>query len=125
MSTLDIASLVIFALVFASLVFGLLFSAFFFSAIEKRYPKYYKSIGEPKALGYTMFAPTASDFLQRQKGSNYVYSLAFKGLPPDFPDDADLKKRARILRYHLFGTLGVFAVFAALFLYSASIYKAP
>jgi hypothetical protein len=60
---------------------------------------------QPKVFGYT---DSLGDYAQRLKGTVFVYSMVFKGIQKDFPEDAKLRRLAQVVRR-------VFAVVIILF----------
>jgi len=125
MNTLQIFTLVLFGIEFVGIVVSLLCSHILYKFLEKKHPKYYKFIGQPKVHGYTEYAPTASDLKRQLKGITFVLLLTRKGIPAGFPKEQELQKLANFLRYIYLGTAVIFPVLAALFLYFAHLGIAP
>jgi len=112
MKTLQIITLVTFAVEATGIGAGLLTSERLFRVLEKNYPRYYKQIGQPTALRFIAF-PTSSDISRRLRSNALTLSLVFKGIPAGFPKDRKLQKLASAIRY-LFA--GLFVVFIPLFI---------
>ena len=115
MNILKIITLITFAVEFLTLGIGMACSFVLFSRLEKMYPKYYKSIGKPKALGYARNFPTTADYMQRLRGGAFVYSLAFKGLSVDFPKDHNMRRLAIFIRRLFLGIITIFFALVLLF----------
>jgi hypothetical protein len=115
MDNMKILALITFWFGFILAMSGTLLSFMFFKTLKKNYATYYKSIGEPLAIAPVNF--TESSYAQLLKGSVFLYSMVFRGIPKDFPKDIGLRKLARAIRIVLviltvlFVTLVVFGYF--------------
>jgi hypothetical protein len=125
MNTLQIITLVIFGIEFVALVIALFSSQRLFNTLKKKYPEYYKQIGEPMATEYTNYSSAWSDYVRRLRGANFSYALAFRGIPTDFPKDDELRKLAHFMRYLLLHIVVLFILVAALSYYFYSQDMAP
>jgi hypothetical protein len=96
MHYIEILTLIIFFTFAVLLGRGIILGHLLFKSLKKKYPSYYKSIGEP-----IVFAPcnlTSHAYSRLMKGSNFGNSMVFRGIPKDFPNDIGLRKRAQALR---------------------------
>lgn len=70
-----------------------------FKLLEKKHPKYYKSIGRPLLLAPADLAE--GSYTRLIKGGFFGYAMVFRGIPKDFPKDTDLRKLAGAIRIAL------------------------
>lgn len=96
MQTLQIITLVVFAIEAIGIGVGLLATEGLFQALEKNHPKYYRQIGQPTALRLIAF-PNSPDISRRLRSNAFMLSLASKGIPADFPKDSKLQKIANLI----------------------------
>ncbi len=69
-----------------------------FKSLEKKHPKYYKSIGEPILFGPFL---TEESYIQGLKGGVFGYTMVFRGIPINFPKDIRLRKLTQAIRVAL------------------------
>jgi uncharacterized membrane protein len=96
MQDLKIPTLIIFWASFVLLTTGILVAHKLFKLLKKRYASYYQSIGKPLTIAYGN--ATFEEYVQLMKGSLFMYSVVFKGIPQNFPKDKDLRKLAQAIR---------------------------
>lgn len=79
----------------------MILSTLLFDALEKNYPRYYKSIGQPKVFVIDERFPPWESYMQRLRSANFAYTMVLKGIPKNFPKDTTLRNYARSIRYLL------------------------
>lgn len=82
--------------VFISIGIDLILSYRLFNKLKAKYPKYYKSIGEPETSLY--FIPNLYAHQPLRAGQRFLASLINRGIPKDFPKDKELRRTASIIR---------------------------
>jgi hypothetical protein len=96
MQDLKIPILIVFWTAFVLLASGMLLAHQLFKLLNKKHTSYYESIGRPHTFVYGN--ATFKEYIQLMKGSLFMYSMVFKGIPKNFPKDKDLRKLAQTIR---------------------------